>query len=83
VHGFTTLRDMGTHGSPPTRVPEVPVKWTQPTKAPPTCKWARRPYPQSRRPWKTSDDLIRTPEDLLSLWRKLLPRLWRDAASRS
>jgi hypothetical protein len=25
-----TLRDMGTHGSPPTRVPEVPVKWTWP-----------------------------------------------------
>jgi hypothetical protein len=28
------LRDMGTHGSPPTRVPEVPVKWTQPAKSP-------------------------------------------------
>jgi hypothetical protein len=25
---------MGTHGSPPTRVPEVPVKWTQPTRSP-------------------------------------------------
>jgi hypothetical protein len=25
---------MGTHGSPPTRVPEVPVKWTQPARSP-------------------------------------------------
>jgi hypothetical protein len=28
------LRDMGTHGSPPTRVPEVPVKWTRPARSP-------------------------------------------------
>jgi hypothetical protein len=28
------LRDMGTHGSPPTRVPEVLVKWTQPARSP-------------------------------------------------
>jgi hypothetical protein len=25
---------MGTHGSPPTRVPEVPVKWTRPARSP-------------------------------------------------
>jgi hypothetical protein len=25
---------MGTHGSPPTRVLEVPVKWTQPDRSP-------------------------------------------------
>jgi hypothetical protein len=25
---------MGTHGSPPTRVPKVPVKWTRPTRSP-------------------------------------------------
>jgi hypothetical protein len=36
--------------------------------APPTCKWAYRPYPQSRGPRKTSDDLIWTPEDLSGLW---------------
>jgi hypothetical protein len=40
---------------------------------PPTCKWAQRPYPQSRRPWKTSDDLIQTSEDLPGLWRKFFP----------
>jgi hypothetical protein len=40
--------------------------------APPTCKWAQGPYPQSRQPWKTSDDLIQTPEDLPGLRRKLL-----------
>jgi hypothetical protein len=34
----------------------------------PTCKWAQRPYPQSRRPWKTSDDLIQIADDLLGLW---------------
>jgi hypothetical protein len=27
-------RDMVTHGSPPTRVLEVPVKWTRPAKSP-------------------------------------------------
>jgi hypothetical protein len=25
---------MGTHGSPPTSVPEVPVKWTRPARSP-------------------------------------------------
>jgi hypothetical protein len=28
------LRDMGTHGSPPTRVLEVPIKWTRPVRSP-------------------------------------------------
>jgi hypothetical protein len=28
------LRDMGTYGYPPTRVPEVPVKWTRPVRSP-------------------------------------------------
>jgi hypothetical protein len=28
------MRDMGTHGSPPTRVLEVPAKWTRPVKSP-------------------------------------------------
>jgi hypothetical protein len=27
-HWVPWLRDMGTHGSPLTKVPEVPVKWT-------------------------------------------------------
>jgi hypothetical protein len=53
------LRDMGTHGSPPTRVPEVPTKWTQPARRPTdlqvgpetlstppaTQEDSRRPYP--------------------------------------
>jgi hypothetical protein len=29
------LTDMGTHGSPPTKVLEVPVKWTRPARSPP------------------------------------------------
>jgi hypothetical protein len=65
---------MGTHWFPPTRVPEVPVKWTQPTRSPVELQVGQEPYPQSQRPWKTADDLIRTPEDLPGLWHKLLPR---------
>jgi hypothetical protein len=43
-----------------------------------TYKWAQRPYPQPRRPWKTLDDLIQTLEDLPGLCSKLLPRSrWR------
>jgi hypothetical protein len=53
-------------------LPEVPL----------TRKWARRPYPQSRRPQKSSDDLIQIAEDLPGLWRKLLPRSRCDAAKR-
>jgi hypothetical protein len=50
---------MGTHGSPPTRVPEVRVKWTRPARSPAnlqvgpktlsttptTLEESRRPYP--------------------------------------
>jgi hypothetical protein len=43
-------------------------------KALPTYRWARRPYPQSRRPWKTLEDLIQIAEDLPGLRNKLLPR---------
>jgi hypothetical protein len=28
-----TLRDMGTHGSPRTSVPEVPTKWVRPARS--------------------------------------------------
>jgi hypothetical protein len=34
LHVDQGLRDMGTHGSPPTRVPELPVKWTWPVRSP-------------------------------------------------
>jgi hypothetical protein len=34
LDGAMTSRDMGTHGSPPTRVPELPVKWTWPVRSP-------------------------------------------------
>jgi hypothetical protein len=58
------LRDMGTHGSPPTRVLEVPVKWTQPARSPAdlqvdpeilftipvTLEDLRRPHPDFGRP---------------------------------
>jgi hypothetical protein len=55
---------MGTHGSPPTRVPEVPVKWTRPARSPAdlqvgpetlstilvTLEDLGRPHPDSERP---------------------------------
>jgi hypothetical protein len=55
---------MGTHGSPPTRVLYVPVKWTRPARrpadlqvgpetlsaAPVTFEDLGRPYPDRRRP---------------------------------
>jgi hypothetical protein len=55
---------MGTYGSPPTRVPEVPVKWTQPARSPAdlqvgpetlyttsaTLEDLGRPHPDSERP---------------------------------
>jgi hypothetical protein len=55
---------MGTHGSPTTRVPEVPVKWTQLAKSPTdlqvgpetlsttlvTLEDLGRPYPDPGRP---------------------------------
>jgi hypothetical protein len=44
----------------------------------PTCKWARRPYPQSRRPWKTLYDLIQIADDQLGLRSKLPPRSRRQ-----
>jgi hypothetical protein len=58
------LRDMGTHGSPPTRVPEVPAKWTRPVRSPTnlqvyletlsttptTLEDSRRPYLDPGRP---------------------------------
>jgi hypothetical protein len=43
----------------------------------PTCKWARRPYSQSRRSWKTTDGHIQITDDLPGLWSKLLLRSWR------
>jgi hypothetical protein len=45
----------------------------------PTCKWAWRPHPQSRRPWKASDDLIQIAEYPPGLWGKIIPRSrwWR------
>jgi hypothetical protein len=36
-------------------------------KAPQNWKWAQRPYPQLRRPWKTPEDLIQIPGDPLGL----------------
>jgi hypothetical protein len=55
------LRDMGTHGSPSTRIPEVPVKWTRPNRSPADLQVG--PETLST----TSDDLIQIVEDLPSL----------------
>jgi hypothetical protein len=64
LHVDRGLRDMGTHGSPQTRVLEVPVKWTRPARSPAnlqvgpetlstipmTLEDLRRPHPDSGRP---------------------------------
>jgi hypothetical protein len=42
------------------------------SETPPTCKWTQWPYPQPRRPWNTTCDLIQISEDLPGLWRKFL-----------
>jgi hypothetical protein len=58
------MRDMGTHGSPPTRVPKVPVKWARPARSsadlqvgletlsttPVTLEDLGRPHPDPGRP---------------------------------
>jgi hypothetical protein len=70
----SSVRDMGAHGSPLTRVLEVFVKWTRPARSPADLQVG--PETLSTIPTtleKTSDDLIQTPEDLPGLWRKFLP----------
>jgi hypothetical protein len=60
------LRDMGTHGSTPTRVPEVPVKWTRPTRSPTDLQVGPETLSSIL---ATLDDLIQIAEDLPGLWR--------------
>jgi hypothetical protein len=71
---------MGTHGSPPTRVSEIPVKWTRPARSPADLQVG--PEILSTTP-ATLDDLIQIPEDLSGLWRKLLPRSRCDTTNRA
>jgi hypothetical protein len=55
------LRDMGTHGSPPSRVPDVSAKWTRSAKNPADLQVGPRTlstYPT------TTGDLILIPKDL-------------------
>jgi hypothetical protein len=69
---------MGTYGSPPTRVSEVPVKWIRPARSPADLQVGPETLSTTRRLWKTLDNLIQTREDLPGLWSKLLPRSrWR------
>jgi hypothetical protein len=64
---------MGTHGSPPTKVPEVLVKWTRPARSPADLQVGPKTLSTTLQPWKTLDDLIQIREDLPGLWRKSLP----------
>jgi hypothetical protein len=64
------VRDMGTHVSPPTRVPEVPVKWARPARSPVDLQVGPETLSTTL---ATLDDLIQTLEDLPGLWCKLLP----------
>jgi hypothetical protein len=67
------MRDIGTHGSPPTRVLEVPVKRTRPVRSPIDLQVDPETLSTTRRPWKTPSDLIKIPEDSQGLQRKALP----------
>jgi hypothetical protein len=60
------VRDMGTHGSPLTRVPEVPAKWTRPASGPKDLI-------------HKLGDLIQIPEDPLDLEHKAIYKIasWR------
>jgi hypothetical protein len=49
------VRDMGTPGSPPTRVSTVPDRRARPTRRPPTCQWAL-------------SDLTCGPKDMKTAW---------------
>jgi hypothetical protein len=64
---------------PPTRVPEVPVKWTRPARSPADLQVGPEALSTTS---TTLDDLIQIPGDLLGLWRKLLPRSRCGAANR-
>jgi hypothetical protein len=64
---------MGIHGSPPTKVLEVPVKWTRPARSPADLQVGPKTLSTTLQPWKALDDLIQIPEDLPGLWRKSLP----------
>jgi hypothetical protein len=80
LHVDRGLRDMGTHGSPPTRVPEVPVKWIRPARSPADLQVG--PETLSTTP-ATLDDLLQISEDLPGLWFKFPPRSHCDTANRS
>jgi hypothetical protein len=71
------LRDMGTHGSPPVRVPEVPVKCTRPAISPADQQVG--PETLSTTPAILEDSRRPYPDPST----KLFPRSRRGAASRS
>jgi hypothetical protein len=68
----TLMCDMGTHGSPPTRVLDVPVKWTRPARSPvdpqvgpttfstvlATSEDHGRPYPDRGRPARLAGQVL-------------------------
>jgi hypothetical protein len=59
---------MGTHGSPPTRVLEVPVKWARPARSSADLPEAQLTWQKLSRPASGTGDLIRSPGDLGRLW---------------
>jgi hypothetical protein len=68
------LTDMGTHGSPPARVLEVPAKWTRRARSPIDLQVG--PETLSTNP-ATSDILIQIADDLPVLRGKTFLRSWR------
>jgi hypothetical protein len=85
---LAALRDMGTHDSPPTRAPDVPVMWTRPVRSPTdlqvdpetlfatptTLEDSRRPYIDPRGPSPRS----RLDTASMSADRVILPVITKD-----
>jgi hypothetical protein len=78
IHVDRGLRDMGTRGSPPTRVTEVHVKWTRPVRSPADLQVV--PETLSTIP-ATSGDL-RLQKTCLACGTSFSPRLRRGTTSR-
>jgi hypothetical protein len=77
------LRDIGTHWSPPTRVLEVPVKWTRPVRSPTDLQVD--PETLSATPMTLEDPratLSRSRRTRRARGARLSPRSRLDAASR-
>jgi hypothetical protein len=67
LHVNRGLRNMSAHGSPPTRVPEVPIKWTRLVRSPTNLQAGLKTLSTTPVTLEDSRRLIQILEDPLSL----------------